>query len=67
VDDFKLYHKVIDINGEWEGYIDAINKQGKIRVKTPSGYQWVFPFQITHKKEYKKPEAINKKTDLRFF
>jgi hypothetical protein len=65
MDDFKMYDQVVDIAGEWEGYIDTINKQGKIRVKTLKGHEWVFPFQIKHKS--KTSVVTEKKNDLRFF
>lgn len=63
---YKLFDPVVEKDGDWEGYIKTIKPQGRILVKTPTGHQWVEPYQIRHKDEFKESKSKDKRTDLRF-
>lgn len=69
MNDFTLYGEVADkYYDEWDGVIDTIAPNGKIRVKTSYGYEWVYPRQLKHGKAMR--NVINRYksgTDLRFF
>lgn len=43
----------------WDGYIDAITPQGKIRVKVKEGYKWVNECDIEYSDGSKNPKENN--------
>lgn len=63
---FKEFDKVRHKYYKWEGIIDAITPQRKIRVKLfKGGYEWVYPSEIELCSAQQ--EKVNPKTDIRFF
>ena len=42
----KLFDKVKSKYAHWEGYIDAILPDGRMRIKTTDGYEWVSPREV---------------------